>query len=115
MKVNHIIMEKRENIERPEFGADSMNIRYKLQVSELEQLINQAETEEEKAYLREISDRMLSIDWAFNMILVVKHKCGHYEVLQTYVRNEADVEEWLQIHSEHAAEHNCTRCFLNSF
>lgn len=112
MKVNHIIMTTTKKV-KSEYGADSMNSCYNLQADELEQLINQAETEEEKAYLREISDRMLSIDWAFNMLLVVKCRCGHYEVLQTSVRNEADVEKWLKIHSEHAAEHICTRCFLN--
>lgn len=103
MRYNYLIMDDTYKIGEDYFpGEKGIKI-----------LIEQAKDSEEIAYIESLEKRPWPLNFAFNMVYVMKQACGHYEIFQTPVHSEAEAEEWLDLMAEEAKTRKCTRCICN--
>lgn len=93
--VNYQIMTKRDEKGRyhPDYGK----------------LIENASSEEEKEYLEEVENSPFS-GYAFNLVLVTRQKCGHYEIFQSPCNKYYPVEKVLKSAEKAAESQECTQC-----
>ena len=84
-----------------------------------EDLISRSADEDERLYLEDVRAGMYSYllegndDFAgftFNMVYVVKMKCGHYEIFQCPYNTFYSIKESLFHARQHAKKSNCTDC-----
>jgi len=77
-----------------------------------EKLINSAKTIEEKEYINKIKDR--NITFAYNMVYVVKLKCGHYEIFQTPCNKYHTLKENISKAINITGSLTCSNCIINA-
>ena len=79
-------------------------------IPDYDQLIRNANNDQERrAWERAKSNNE---HFAYNMVLAVKFKCGHYEILQHPVRFSWTAKEEIKAIEEHASRNDCTRCTI---
>lgn len=87
--------------------------KYPFSDEDFDTLFQAADSKEAKEYLISNKQRLLNRKWAYNLIYLMKQACGHYEVFQSFVRNEHDALLWLERMSFEAQTRKCTSCICN--
>lgn len=116
MNYVYVIMDdthKSERPRRPELGADDYCIKYVLGAEGVKRLWNKCRTDEEREYIGQNAARLEKMDWAFNMVYLMKQACGHFEIFQNFVQSEDDAMHWLGLMAEESKTRKCTRCICN--
>lgn len=107
MKYNYQIM--KEKSENGKYIPNMEELRSNASCKEEVEYLNSVE-----AYWKEYAETGYPelIGFTFNMCYVMRQACGHFEIFQTYVRNEEEALTWLRLMESEAATRKCTRCCL---
>ena len=87
--------------------------KYKLSNEAFDVLVKKSESQEAKDYLFANRERLLNRNWAFNLIYLMQQACGHYEIFQSFIRNEHEALAWLDKMAGGAQTRKCTACICN--
>lgn len=73
-----------------------------------QQMIEQATTEEERAFIEQLEKR--NMHFSFNMVYVIKLECGHYTIHQTPQNEEYYPLKKVLEHAKTYTKSKCSKC-----